>query len=170
MKIHSVFTIICMITLALNATVACAQISNDTMAVQQIIDSEVAAWNAKDAQAYGSHFAPQGTFTNVLGMFFIGREAFTQKHAGVFKSIFRGTRLTNSTVSMKFLDADVVIVETLTTLSGFSPDGPAPGTALDGSGHLHTRLLQVLKRHGKEWQIEAYHNVDVKTGIPVKEN
>jgi hypothetical protein len=61
----------------------------------------------------------------------------------------------------------VAIVETLTSLSGMAET--APGTAADSKGRLRTRLLQVVARQGGEWKIVAYHNVDVKPGVPVPE-
>jgi hypothetical protein len=59
----------------------------------------------------------------------------------------------------------VATVETLTSVSGM-PQTP-PGTVADSKGRLRTRLLQVVVRQGSEWKIVAYHNVDVKPGIPV---
>lgn len=45
----------------------------------------------------------------------------------------------------------------------------APGTTADSKGRLCARLLQVVARQGGEWKIVAYHNVDVKPGVPVPE-
>ena len=42
-----------------------------------------------------------------------------------------------------------------------------PGTNTDDKGRLRTRLLQVLVKEGNEWKITAYHNTDVKSGVPV---
>ena len=45
----------------------------------------------------------------------------------------------------------------------------APGTSGDATGRLRTRLLQVVVKQGAEWKVVAYHNVDVKPGIPLPE-
>jgi hypothetical protein len=45
----------------------------------------------------------------------------------------------------------------------------SPGTATDSKGRLRTRLMQVVARRDGEWKVVAYHNVDVKPGIPVAE-
>jgi hypothetical protein len=50
-------------------------------------------------------------------------------------------------------------------VSGISE--PRPGMTLDAKGRLRTRLLQVVARQNGEWKVVAYHNVDVKPGIPV---
>ena len=36
---------------------------------EYVLKEEVAAWNLGDADAYSQHFATDGTFTNLLGMF-----------------------------------------------------------------------------------------------------
>jgi len=38
------------------------------MAIRSFIQEEDASWNKEDA--YSAHFAADGTFTNILGMFF----------------------------------------------------------------------------------------------------
>jgi hypothetical protein len=40
---------------------------------------------------------------------------------------------------------------------------------LDDKGRLRTRLLQVLAKEDGVWKIVAYHNVDVKPGVPTPE-
>jgi len=65
------------------------------------------------------------------------------------------------------LGSNVAIVETLTWLSGFSKEGPPPGTHLDDKGRLYTRLLQIMAKNGTDWEIMTYHNVDLKPGTIV---
>ena len=45
----------------------------------------MAAWNKGGAYAYSQHFAGDGTFTNILGMFFTGHQAFLDRQEGIFK-------------------------------------------------------------------------------------
>lgn len=146
-----------------------AQNRKDSIAFQQLLEEEMHAWDQKDAKVFSQHFEKNGTFTNVLGMFMIGYTNFLQTHDHVFKTIFRGTSMKQQLVSIRFADANVAVVETLATVSGFSPDGPPPGTSLDNNGNLHTRLLQTMTRTGDDWTIIAYHNVDIKAGIPIPE-
>src|SRR6266849_4255689 len=113
------------------ATISAAQVKPDEAAIRNILHEEVAAWNKGDAQAYSQHFATDGTFTNILGMFFTGHQAFLDRHEEIFKGMFRGTVLRQDVVSVKFVRADVAVVETLTWVSGFSKSGPPPGTHTD---------------------------------------
>ena len=146
-----------------------AQNKPDETAIRQILDSEVTTWNKGDTDGYSRHFAADGTFTNIRGMFFTGHQEFRDRHEAIFKGEFRGTSLKQEIVSLRFIRPDVAIAETLTWVSGFSKAGAPPGTQVDPNGRLRTRLLQVLRKDGGEWKIVVYHNVDVKPGVPVPE-
>ena len=62
----------------------------DESEIRQLIDDLADAWKAGDAKAYGVRFLPSGTFTNVNGEFYVGREQFDRRHAEVFAGVFRG--------------------------------------------------------------------------------
>lgn len=148
-------------------TISWAQSGTDEAAIREILKEEVAAWNKGDANGYSRHFATDGTFTNLLGMFFQGREAFRERHEQIFRGAYRGSTKQLDLVSLKFVCPNVAIVETLQTVTGFQK--LLPGTSADAKGRLRTRLLQVLVKDGGEWKIAAYHNVDVKSGVEVAE-
>lgn len=143
------------------ASTLSAQSVRDDTAIRKILQHEVLSWNAGDADAYSRPFAANCTFTNILGMFFKGQNAFRDRHQEIFKDSFRGTVLQQEIASIQFVRPDVAIVETFTWVSGF-PNGPPPGTRTDDKGRLRTRLLQVFVHSGGEWNIAAYHNVDLK--------
>lgn len=148
---------------------AAAQGKPDESAIRNILQEEVAAWNKGDAQTYSQHFAADGTFTNILGMYFTGHQAFLDRHAEIFKGMFRGTVLRQDVVSLRFIGSDTAAVETLTWISGFSPPGPPPGAYVDAKGRLRTRLLQVMVKSADGWKIAVYHNVDVKSTVTALE-
>ncbi len=139
----------------------------DETAIRKLIQDEVAAWNRGDATAYSRQFATDGRFTNIRGQFFTGYDAFLNQHEVVFQGIFKNSTLQQDIVSLEFVGPDVVVVETLNSVSGMP--ATSPGTAADSKGRLRTRLLQVVARQDGEWKIVAYHNVDVKPGVPVPE-
>jgi uncharacterized protein (TIGR02246 family) len=141
--------------------------TDDETAIRKLVQDQVAAWNQGDATAYSRQFANDGTFTNIRGQYFTGYEAFLKQHEVIFRGIFENTTLQQDVVSLKFIGPDVAIVETLTSVSGMAET--SAGTAADSKGRLRTRLLQVVARSGGEWKIVAYHNVDVKPGVPVPE-
>ena len=146
-----------------------AQNMADSLAIRNILIEETDSWNMGDAESYSRHFAEEGTFTNILGLFSKGHNGFLVRHEQIFNGVFRGTEMRQDVVSIKFLRPDVAIVETLTWVKGFSEDGPPEGTYLDDKGRLRTRLLQVMVREGSDWKISACHNVDIKPGVPAPE-
>lgn len=157
------------LAMLLFAMASAAQGKPDEVAIRNILQEEVATWNKGDAQAYSQHFAKEGTFTNILGMFFTGHQAFLDRHEEIFKGMFRGTVLHQDVVSLRFVGPTVAVVETLTWISGFSPLGPPLGSHTDSKGRLRTRLLQVMVKDAGEWRIAVYHNVDVKPGVAAPE-
>jgi uncharacterized protein (TIGR02246 family) len=155
------------LVVGLLATTLAAQSSPDETAIRNILQEEVDTWNKGDGEGYSRHFAADGTFTNIRGMFFTGHKAFLDRHVDIFKGPFRGTKLQQEVVSIQFVRPDVAIVETLSRVSGFPKPGPPPGIHVDAEGRLTTRLLQVMVKNGGKWEIATYHNVDLKPGTPV---
>jgi len=139
----------------------------DETEVRNIIQAQVAAWNKRDAEAFAQHFAADGTFTNLLGMYYTGHEAFRERHEQLFKGVYRGSLKQEDIVSIKFVRPDVVIVDSLQTITGYQK--LLPGTSADAKRRLRTRLLQVMVKDGEEWKTAAYHNVDVKAGVSARE-
>jgi uncharacterized protein (TIGR02246 family) len=159
---------IAMVIVLLAGAVGAAQSKPDENAIHRILDDEITTWNHGDTDGYSQHFAADGTFTNVMGMFFTGRPAFRDRHEIIFKGPFRGTMLQLQVVSLRFLAGDVAVCETLTWVSGFK-NGAPPGLQLDTKGRLRTRLLQVMAKRNGEWQIVVYHNVDIKPNVEAPE-
>ena len=159
---------IAIIIVLLAGVIAAAQSKPDEGAIRKILDDEITTWNQGDTDGYAKHFAADGTFTNVMGMFFTGRQAFRDRHEIIFKGAFRGTMLQLQVVSLRFLTPDVAVCETLTWVSDFKSSAP-PGLHLDMKGRLRTRLLQVMAKRSGEWQIVVYHNVDIKPELEAPE-
>jgi uncharacterized protein (TIGR02246 family) len=152
----------------LAGVIAAAQSKPDEDAIRSILADEITTWNQGDADGYSRHFAADGTFTNVRGMSFTGRQAYRDRHEIIFKGPMRGTKLQIQVVSLRFLTLDVAICETLTWVSDFK-NGAPPNLYLDTKGRLRTRLLQVMEKRSGEWQIVAYHNVDIKPDVDAPE-
>jgi ketosteroid isomerase-like protein len=83
------------------ATMAMAPDKPDETTIRNILEEEVAAWNKGDADAYSRYFATDGTFTNLLGMFFTGRDAFRKRHDQICKGAYRGSTKQEDIVSLK---------------------------------------------------------------------
>src|SRR5437868_9941241 len=117
---------IAIIIVLLAGVIAAAQSKPDEGAIRKILDDEITTWNRGDTDGYAKHFAVDGTFTNVMGMFFTGQKAYRDRHEIIFKGPFRGTTLQLQVASLRFLTPDVAVCETLTWVSGFK-GGALPG-------------------------------------------
>jgi uncharacterized protein (TIGR02246 family) len=129
----------------------------DESEIQALIEELTGAWKRGDAKAYGARFMPDGTFTNVNGEFYVGREAFDRRHAEVFRGVFRGTALALTINKLRFVRPDVAIADIDTEVSA-SPLRPL-GVAVGPDGVLRSRLLMALVKEHGAWWIAAYQNV-----------
>jgi hypothetical protein len=91
--------------------------------------------NAGDGVAYAKYIAPDVSFT-------------------------KGTTKIMNVRKARFVTPDVVIVDIDNEIHGVKTM-PA-GIPVPADGVLKTQLMEVFVRHGSGWQVEAYHNVDVK--------
>ncbi len=133
---------------------------NGEAAIRTIVTAQTAAWNAGDARAYSANVAEDVGFTNILGEVRYGREAFESRHAAIFSTVFKGSHLEQAIRRIRFVTADVAIVDVDTEVRGFA--GLPPGVKASRDGALRTRLQQLFVRRGGTWWVEAYHNVDTK--------
>ena len=118
MKIASI------LLLSLLASLVNAQTKPDETAIRKILEQEVTTWNQGDADGYSRHFATEGTFTNVQGMFFTGYKAFRDRHEEIFKGQFRGTVLQVEVVSLQFVRPDCPFASVCTTGGGPALENP----------------------------------------------
>lgn len=156
------------VLIGLVAVPTLAQSQKDEAAIRRIIEDESIAWNNGDAVAYARHFAADGTFTNILGEFYRGHNAFVTEHEHILKTIFLGSTIHQDIVSMQFITPDAAVVEVLTAVAG-SKLPRARGDNFDAKGRLRTRLLQALVRRNGAWEIMAYHNVEVRDALHLPE-
>lgn len=120
------------------------------------------AWNCGDAAAFGARYRADGTFTNVNGTYHFGRDAFNRRHAEVFGSVFKGTTLSITIKTLRFIVPGVAVVDAETTISNCRT--AMPGMHVDVGGAAHTSLLMVLIKDAGDWWITAYHNVWRRAG------
>jgi uncharacterized protein (TIGR02246 family) len=130
----------------------------DQRSIQHLLTALDDAWARGDAVAYAHRFANDGTFTNFLGMFYQGRDAFRDRHDAVFKTVFRGSRLTLRIATLRFIRSDVAIADLDAEVRGVTV---VPSGLSEVGGVVRSKLLMVLVREYEEWWISAYHNVAV---------
>lgn len=143
---------------------------SDEAQIRAIVQSEGDAWNRGDAEAFGAHYAKDGSFTNVIGQQLYGRKAFVAQHASIFSTIYKGSHNIFSVSRITFLRPDVALVEIDGVLTG--ANRLPPGLKAFDDGALHVKLQEVMTREKGTWWIAAFHNVAVYPlppgGPPVK--
>jgi uncharacterized protein (TIGR02246 family) len=65
--------------------------AQDIAAIEAVVSAQADAWNQGNAKGFAVRFAEDGSFTNIIGMTFYGREAFEQRHAEIFRTIYKGS-------------------------------------------------------------------------------
>ena len=95
---------------------ACAQDSDDTAAIEKAINSYVAAFNARDAQALAAHWSPDGVYiSRPNGEEITGREALVKEFSALFEEE-QGTKLEVSTESIEFISPNVALEQGTATV------------------------------------------------------
>jgi uncharacterized protein (TIGR02246 family) len=125
--------------------------------IQQLLGELTDAWDRGDASAFGARYRADGTFTNVSGGFYVGRDEFNLRHEDVFRGVFKGTRLSMTIRKLRFLRPDIAVVDL--DLGVFGCHVRPPGVQVGPDGTLRTCLLMVLTKDHEKWWIAAYHNV-----------
>ena len=130
----------------------------DASIAQEIVDEMSDAWNRGDANQFTARFAADGTFTNIYGMTFVGRQAFHERLEGLFKR-YPGSTTSMKVRSVRLAGPNVAIVSVDCVgepISKFPPHTPA-----DEKGIVRMRLLLVLVNEAGRWVISAFHNTAV---------
>lgn len=129
-------------------------------AIRRLLDAQVAAWNAGDAQAWCKDHTPDAAFVNILGMRFTGAEANARRHAELFAGPFKDSRLVAREVLIRVLAKSVATADFVLELTGFRglPPGIRPSL---GNDVLLTRMHCVLVRTGRAWRVVFSQNTAV---------
>jgi uncharacterized protein (TIGR02246 family) len=144
---------------SVGAAEAIVQINgDDRAAIQAILERQATAWEAGDAEAFAADALEGVVFTNVVGMFSVGRAPFVGQHAHIFSTIYKGSRMTQDLVAITPLRSDVAIVDTLTRLVD-ALHRPPGIELIDGA--VRTRLEQVMVKDSGAWKVASFHNVAI---------
>ena len=130
----------------------------DRVAIEAVLTRQSAAWEAGNAGAFAADAQEGVLFTNVVGMFSIGRAPFIAQHEHIFSTIYKGSRMEQEIVAITLVRPDVAIVDTLTKVVD-APHRPPGVELIDGA--LRSRLEQVMVKDGTEWKVASFHNVAV---------
>ncbi len=137
-----------------------AQDAAPEAAIRAIVAEQATAWDAGDGAKYTSRVSADVSFTNLFGMVMYGSQAFVARHNEILSTFYKGTTKRHRVRRVRFVTADVAIVDIDNEVHGVKAM-PA-GIAVPADGVVRTQLMEVFVRRGGRWEIDAYHNVDLK--------
>lgn len=120
--------------------------------IRSLLEAQIAAWNAGDAEGWCKDFTEDSEFVNIIGAHFENREANLRRHAMLFATIFKGSRLVVREMKIRALGEFTACADLVLDLTGFSklPSGIRPSI---GDDVLRTRMHYVLIRDDARWRI-----------------
>jgi len=134
-------------------------VSEETRAeITALVAAEEAAWNKGSAEAFAERALPDIVFTNIFGMFSVGKAPFVAQHGRIFSTIYKDSTNHLQIEHVTLVKPDVAIVDILTMMTGVQ-QAPSGIQFIDGA--LHSRLEQVLVRRADGWWTASFHNVAV---------
>jgi uncharacterized protein (TIGR02246 family) len=123
--------------------------SADRTAIDALVQSLQAAWNAGDATAFAAPFAEDADFVNIRAEHACGRAAIAAGHEAIFRTIYAGSTTSQTIEAARLLHPELALAHVKSELN--APTGPMAG--------LHiARYSMVLARAAGGWQIVAFHN------------
>lgn len=125
--------------------------------ISDLLEAQIAAWNAGDAEGWCKDFTEDSEFVNIVGARFESRGANMRRHAELFATIFKGSRLAVREMRIRVLGTSAAFADLVLDLTGFSklPPGIRPSI---GSDVLRTRMHYVLIHDGTRWWIVFSQN------------
>ena len=129
----------------------------DINGIEQLVEQFEAAFNAKNAETYGSLYAEDADLEIPTGAVFEGRAAIVARHAFLFAGPFAPATITAELRDVQFLTGAIAIVDVFTTLTGLVGP-PAPGAVVSPDGAVRSRSRWLAEKRRGEWTILiAYH-------------
>lgn len=125
--------------------------------IRGLLEAQIAAWNAGDAEGWCKDFTEDSEFVNIIGARFENRDANVRRHAMLFATIFRGSRLAVREMKIRALGDFTATADLVLDLTGFSklPPGIRPSI---GNDVLRTRMHYVLIHDDTRWRIVFSQN------------
>jgi uncharacterized protein (TIGR02246 family) len=96
---------------------------SDEAAIRELLDRQVAGWDAGDAEAYASVFTHDADYVTFLGSHYRGRDAIAASYTPLFAKILKGSRLKADVTQLRFLTADVALIHRRPLCSGADGGG-----------------------------------------------
>jgi len=123
--------------------------TDDRAAIEALVASLEAAWNAGDGDAFAAPFAVDADFVNIRAEHHRGRAEIAAGHAAILRTIYAGSTNHYTVKTARLLQPDLALVHVHAVLD--APSGPM-------AGRNRALFSMVLIRVASEWQIVSFHN------------
>ena len=126
-------------------------------AVDAVVAQFADRWNRHDTDGLAALFTKDADFVNVVGLWWHGQAEIRERMRANHAIMLKGSRLTNGTVRIKFLDPTVAVAHTAWVLTGErTRDGQAapPRTGV---------AIHVAVKDGDGWSLAAFQNTNAVT-------
>ena len=122
------------------------------------------AWNKKDAKMLGDLWLTDGDYISSTGRMATGRAGVEKAFAAQWAGLYKGTKLTHTLTSVRFVRKDIAIADGAFEISGMKD---ASGKSLPTRSGLTT---VVAARKGDRWYVAALRGMvpSVPEGAPGK--
>lgn len=123
--------------------------------VVQTVNTLEKAWNSHDMDLYGTVLADDIQWVNVVGMWWVGKEAVLRAHRAFHGSIFKNVSFFNEELSLRLIAPNVVNAVLTTQMGAYvTPDQKQVPASKN-------RLTLTLVPKGDRWVIAAAQNTVV---------
>ena len=141
----SMLLFLCGLVVAQNST----NHSKDEAAIRAIMVNLEEAWIKGDGKLWGEQFAEDVDFTVWNGLYLKGREAITKSHTYIFSTIYKGEKLRQQVLSIRFLRDDVAVVRAEASHVKKEEEYPSRPMVFP---------LYVMTKEKGRWQIVVFQN------------
>jgi uncharacterized protein (TIGR02246 family) len=84
----------------------------DEHAITELLRTVTEAWGRGDADAFGSAFTEDASYTTWLGSRYQGRSDIVESHRALFDGLLKGTRLADEIERIRFHGQDTAVLTT----------------------------------------------------------
>ena len=149
------FTFVVVLSLLSAAALAQSSDEKDIRAIGAQIQS---AWNQADAKEIADLFLTDGDYVSSTGRTARGRDELQKAFAAQWSGIYKGTKLSHTLTSVRFLRKDVAIADGAFEITGMRD---ASGKLLPTRSGLST---VIAARKGDRWYVAALRGMVPSTG------
>ena len=121
--------------------------------IDRLVSAMESAWNAGDGAGFAAAFAEDADFVNIYGMHARGKDAIAAAHDGIFRTIYKDSRVDYRVVSNRELVPGVNLVHVSAELN-------VPAGSMAGTHEALWSGVAMLTAEG--WTFAAFQNTLVK--------